>query len=92
MSIWTFKPDGRPVITPNVAGGVFLSMHQQNVGDPLVKTFYGATGLSLRVYQLGAGSFTWIAGIDADANPTLTFSQLSATLNGGSALLLVFAV
>lgn len=91
MSIWTFH-NGRPVITPDVAGGVLLSMHQQNVGDPALKTFYGAVGLSLRVFQVGPGSHTWIAGADAAGNPTVTFTQLPATFNGGSTLLLVFAI
>lgn len=92
--IWTFKPkpDGRPVITPTVAGGVFLGMHQQKVGDPLVRTFYGAVGLALRVYQVYGGSFTWAAGQDGDGNPRLTFTAQPATFNGGPLLLLVFAV
>lgn len=91
MSIWTFR-NGQPIITPAVAGGVFLGIHQQNIGDPAVKTFAGAIGLSLRVYPVGAGSFTWTAGADAAGNPTITFTALPATFNGGAATLLVFAV
>lgn len=91
IGLWTFKPDGRPVITPTVAGGVFLGMHQQSIGDSLVKTFLGAVGLSLRVYQIGAGSFTWTTGADAAGNPYLSFSPMPATFNGGPLRLLVFA-
>ena len=90
--IWTFKPDGRPVITPTVAGGVFLGMHQQKSGDPLIKTFLGVAGLKLRVYQVGTGSFVWDTGNDADGNPTITFYAQSTPFGERDALLLVFAV
>lgn len=90
--IWTFKHDGTPIITPAVAGGVFLGMHLQKSGDPLIKTFLGAAGLKLRVYQVGAGSFVWDAGNDADGNPTITFYEQSTTLGEQGVLLLVFAV
>lgn len=92
IGLWTFKPDRRPVITPTVAGGVFLGMHQQNIGDSLVKTFYGAPGLALRVFQVNAGSCTWSTGADASGNPQIYFTALPPTFNGGSALFLVFAV
>ncbi|WFR77825.1 hypothetical protein P9875_19100 [Janthinobacterium rivuli] len=92
IGLWTFTTDGRPVITPTVAGGVFLGMHQQKVGDPLVRTFHGAVGLALRVYQVHGGSFTWVVGQDGAGNPQLIFTAHPATFNGGPILLLVFAI
>jgi len=67
-------------------------MHQQLIGDSLIKTFYNAVGLKLLVYQIGAGSFTWTTGQDAAGNPQIYFTALPMTFNSGPALLLVFAI
>ncbi len=93
FGLTTYKADGTAIITPFDAGGVFVEqrVRQVSAGSGTI-TYSNLTGFSLRVVQVYAGSFTWTTGTDGSGNPTITFTLLPTTYNGGEIRLLVFAV
>jgi hypothetical protein len=93
FGLTTWKADGTAVITPLGAGGLFVEarVRLRAAGAGTV-TYSGLNGRTLRVFQVYAGEFTWTTGVDGSGNPTLTFTLLPVTLNGGEIRLLVFAI
>ncbi len=86
----TFKSDGTPILTPDGAGGVYVETVIGTAGVGATRTYTGLTGMSLRVFQVAAGSHSWATGVDGSGNPTLTLTPIADNPNGGS-VLLVFA-
>lgn len=92
FGLTTWKADGTPVITPQGAGGVYVEtlVREQGAGAITV-TYPSLAGMSLRVFQVSAGSYTWSIGIGAGSIPYITLAPLPATFNGGPLYLMVFA-
>jgi len=84
--------NGIPNITPDGAGGVYLETLTQTRSMALTRTYTGIVGMSLRVFQVGAGGFTWATGVDGSGNPYITFTAIASTYNEQTAILLMFAI
>lgn len=92
IGLITWKADGTPVVTAQGAGGVFVEMLTVPAGQASFTKYYSsAIGMTLRVFQVYAGSHTWTTGIDQWGVPYISMTQLALLNISGQSTLMIFA-
>lgn len=74
FGITTFRANGTPIITPDGAGGVFVTTIFYSSTSPATTTFTGINGMSLRIFPILGGGVTYVTGNDGNGDPYITFT------------------
>ncbi|MDC8756267.1 hypothetical protein [Janthinobacterium fluminis] len=90
FGITTFRASGTPLLVPDGAGGLYIETWVQTASAPLTRSYTNLQGMTLRVFEVWSGCFTWVLGVDGNGAPMIVFSPPHGA-NGGTTGLLVFA-